>query len=334
VVREFCGHGIGKKFHEDPQVLHYGKAGTGPKLEPGMIFTIEPMINAGKAAIREMADGWTIVTKDRSLSAQWEHTVLVTETGYEVLTIPPAAARSLTGSSDELRRCRPARRGKGQPASTPATLRMQQRCPRPAPRTPCAGRCGTRETLARLRLPASLALAAVGGYGRGELFPASDIDLLILLPTETSKTTQEKLERLVSHFWDIGLEIGHSVRTIQECLNEAAQDITVQTALLEARLLTGNAKLFATFQKRLHGNLDPLVFSKPSDSSSRNATCASTKPLQPGAELQGVAGWPARPAGHLLGRQGRRLRQAGPNCRRAASSRRKAGDSPRPAKTT
>jgi [protein-PII] uridylyltransferase len=172
-----------------------------------------------------------------------------------------------------------------------------------------AGRCGTRETLARLRLPASLALAAVGGYGRGELFPASDIDLLILLPTETSKTTQEKLERLVSHFWDIGLEIGHSVRTIQECLNEAAQDITVQTALLEARLLTGNAKLFATFQKRLHGNLDPLVFSKPSDSSSRNATCASTKPLQPGAELQGIAGWPARPAGHLLGRQGRRLRR-------------------------
>ncbi len=108
--------------------------------------------------------------------------------------------------------------------------------------------------------PASLALAAVGGYGRGELFPASDIDLLILLPAETSKTTQEKLERLVSHFWDIGLEIGHSVRTIQECLNEAAQDFTVQTALLEARLLTGNAKLFATFQKRLHGNLDPLVF--------------------------------------------------------------------------
>jgi [protein-PII] uridylyltransferase len=108
--------------------------------------------------------------------------------------------------------------------------------------------------------PASMALAAVGGYGRGELFPASDIDLLILLPQEPSKTTQEKLERLVGHFWDIGLEIGHSVRTIQECLDEAARDITVQTALLEARLLTGNAKLFATFEKRLRGNLDPLVF--------------------------------------------------------------------------
>ncbi len=90
VVREFCGHGIGRKFHEDPQVLHYGKAGTGPLLEPGMIFTIEPMINAGKAAIRELPDGWTIVTKDRSLSAQWEHTILVTETGFEVLTLSAA----------------------------------------------------------------------------------------------------------------------------------------------------------------------------------------------------------------------------------------------------
>lgn len=87
VVREFCGHGIGKKFHEAPQVLHYGRAGTLEKLVPGMIFTIEPMINAGRREIRELADGWTIVTKDHSLSAQWEHTVLVTETGVEVLTI-------------------------------------------------------------------------------------------------------------------------------------------------------------------------------------------------------------------------------------------------------
>ncbi|WP_047396612.1 type I methionyl aminopeptidase [Chitinibacter sp. ZOR0017] len=87
VVREFCGHGIGAVFHEEPQVLHYGKAGTGPELKPGMIFTIEPMINAGKREIKQMNDGWTIVTKDRSLSAQWEHTILVTETGYEVLTV-------------------------------------------------------------------------------------------------------------------------------------------------------------------------------------------------------------------------------------------------------
>lgn len=87
VVREFCGHGIGRQFHEEPQVLHYGKPGSGPELRPGMIFTIEPMINAGKAAISELPDGWTIVTKDRSLSAQWEHTVLVTESGAEVLTL-------------------------------------------------------------------------------------------------------------------------------------------------------------------------------------------------------------------------------------------------------
>ncbi len=87
VVREFCGHGIGRKFHEEPQVLHYGKADTGPLLQAGMIFTIEPMINAGKRDIRMLGDGWTVVTKDHSLSAQWEHTVLVTESGFEVLTL-------------------------------------------------------------------------------------------------------------------------------------------------------------------------------------------------------------------------------------------------------
>lgn len=87
VVREFCGHGIGAKFHEEPQVLHYGRPGTGVALKAGMIFTVEPMINAGKAAIRHLPDGWTVVTKDGSLSAQWEHTVLVTDTGYELLTV-------------------------------------------------------------------------------------------------------------------------------------------------------------------------------------------------------------------------------------------------------
>jgi len=87
VVREFCGHGIGRNFHEDPQVLHYGRAGTGIKLEAGMTFTIEPMINAGRRDIKQLGDGWTVVTKDHSLSAQWEHTVLVTPTGCEVLTL-------------------------------------------------------------------------------------------------------------------------------------------------------------------------------------------------------------------------------------------------------
>lgn len=89
VVREFCGHGVGLEFHEEPQVLHYGRRGTLAELKPGMIFTIEPMINAGGKSIRAMPDGWTIRTKDRSLSAQWEHTILVTDTGYEVLTVSP-----------------------------------------------------------------------------------------------------------------------------------------------------------------------------------------------------------------------------------------------------
>ncbi len=87
VVREYCGHGIGRVFHEDPQVLHYGKAGTGMELKAGMTLTVEPMVNAGKRHVRLLPDGWTVVTKDHALSAQWEHTVLITESGFEVLTL-------------------------------------------------------------------------------------------------------------------------------------------------------------------------------------------------------------------------------------------------------
>ena len=87
VVREFCGHGIGRRFHEEPQILHYGKPATGLVLQPGLVFTIEPMINLGKRHVKLLNDGWTAVTKDKSLSAQWEHTILVTPTGYEILTL-------------------------------------------------------------------------------------------------------------------------------------------------------------------------------------------------------------------------------------------------------
>jgi len=87
VVQEYCGHGIGVAFHEEPQVLHYGKKNTGVVIEPGMTFTIEPMINIGKRHIRVLPDNWTVITKDRSLSAQWEHTILVTKSGYEILTL-------------------------------------------------------------------------------------------------------------------------------------------------------------------------------------------------------------------------------------------------------
>ena len=110
IVREFCGHGVGQKFHEDPQVLHYGRPGTLEELKPGMTFTIEPMINAGKRDIKDgpEKDGWSIVTRDHSLSAQWEHTVLVTETGYEVLTLSagspaiPAFVTAVQGASAPL----------------------------------------------------------------------------------------------------------------------------------------------------------------------------------------------------------------------------------------
>ncbi len=95
VVREFCGHGVGANIHEDPQILHYGKAGTGEKIVPGMIFTIEPMINAGKADLKILPDGWTAVTKDHKLSAQWEHTILVTDTGCEILTLREEEIRKI-----------------------------------------------------------------------------------------------------------------------------------------------------------------------------------------------------------------------------------------------
>ena len=89
VVREYCGHGIGREFHEDPQVLHYGRPGNGLELVPGMIFTVEPMINAGHKEVKLLPDNWTVVTRDHSLSAQWEHTVLVTDRGCEILTLKP-----------------------------------------------------------------------------------------------------------------------------------------------------------------------------------------------------------------------------------------------------
>ncbi len=98
MVREYCGHGIGTVFHEEPQVVHYGRAGTGMELKAGMTFTIEPMINQGSYETRLLGDGWTAITKDRKLSAQYEHTILVTDTGYEILTLR---------ADDTLARCAP-----------------------------------------------------------------------------------------------------------------------------------------------------------------------------------------------------------------------------------
>ena len=104
VVLDYCGHGIGMVYHEEPQVTHYGRPGQGIVLKPGMLFTIEPMINAGKAATKELSDGWTVETRDKSLSAQWEHMVVVTETGFEVLTLAPGE----TGAKSQIPNAVPA----------------------------------------------------------------------------------------------------------------------------------------------------------------------------------------------------------------------------------
>ena len=117
-----------------------------------------------------------------------------------------------------------------------------------------------RDLWAELHFSDALALAAVGGYGRGELWPYSDIDLLILLPTDPDAVLAEQLEQLVGLFWDVGLEIGHSVRTVEDCLKEAEGDLTVQTALVEARLIVGNYALFCRMVSEFKNHLDPQVF--------------------------------------------------------------------------
>ena len=104
MVRDFCGHGIGRKFHEPPNVLHFGRPGEGPVLKPGMFFTIEPMVNAGRPEVKVLDDGWTAVTRDRSLSAQFEHMIGVTEDGVEVFTISPAGCTSRPTTRAEARR--------------------------------------------------------------------------------------------------------------------------------------------------------------------------------------------------------------------------------------
>ncbi len=115
-MREYCGHGIGRGFHEDPQVLHYGTAGTGAMLTAGMTFTIEPMVNAGKRDVRLLPDGWTVVTRDHSLSAQWEHTILVTETGFEVLTL---GASERAPAAPDHAVTRPSKRSRSSPGRIP-----------------------------------------------------------------------------------------------------------------------------------------------------------------------------------------------------------------------
>ncbi|MEA1051128.1 type I methionyl aminopeptidase [Lamprobacter modestohalophilus] len=121
VVREYCGHGIGREFHEEPQVLHYGKPGDGLRLQAGMCFTIEPMVNAGKRQVKLLPDGWTVVTKDRALSAQWEHTILITDNGHEVLTLRQEELAEAAGSDAEQDPAQPGETATG--SATPVQLR-------------------------------------------------------------------------------------------------------------------------------------------------------------------------------------------------------------------
>ena len=214
-----------------------------------MIFTIEPMINAGRRDIRELGDGWTIVTKDRSLSAQWEHTVLVTDTGYEVLTLsagspPPPAFVARPSHGTPLAECLAGaqltvdRAVTGRRAAWPSTARSAIATARPrccehfarsrAPTAPARDAAADAQLAAPCRRDAAAscgrtpacragaALVAVGGYGRGELFPHSDIDVLVLLPgaTRSSADADDALRAAIEGFitacWDIGLEIGSS----------------------------------------------------------------------------------------------------------------------------
>ena len=263
VVREYCGHGIGKVFHEDPQVLHYGKKGTGLVLEEGMTFTIEPMINAGKRQTKlNQKDGWTVTTRDgrlictvgthpgchcrrmrdfhpsleRKLSGQLVNS---TPTTLPQDLFDTAAFTAGLSSGNALDACKTAI------AETTAVLHQRFR--------------DGAETGMLLRQRASfidallgslwdqqgwqsenLALVAVGGYGRGELHPHSDVDILILLG-EDCTGAESQLEKFLTLLWDIGLDIGHSVRTVTECVEKAAAEITVLTNLMEARVLRGQS---------------------------------------------------------------------------------------------
>ena len=257
------------------------KPGTGLELVAGMTFTIEPMINAGRRDVRLLPDGWTVVTKDQSLSAQWEHTILVTDSGFEVLTLGAARRAARCGRGGFLNA-----RGKileqaadwAYLTAVPEALEGGQFSPLVFRQVLDRGSELLKERFvaddaiedlvrdrARLvdialraawvrhagKFAEDLALVAVGGYGRGELHPSSDIDIMVLLPKSDSADWQSDIEKFLTFLWDIGLEVGHSVRSIDDCQRESLADISVATTLFEARLLAGPESLFAGMRRAL-----------------------------------------------------------------------------------
>ena len=311
-----------------------------------MMFTIEPMINAGKREIREAGDGWTIVTRDRSLSAQWEHTVLVTDTGYEVMTLsagsppPPAFVAGVADGArgvntrDPIGRSRGAgRRRDAAPARAPAELRARFRdgkaarlahflAARPTARaalrllraladdvdddacrrsgaTRHAGRrrAGRRRRLRPRRAVPALRRRRAGAAAVGDAHGADE-------------ARGAAIERFITACWDTGLEIGSSVRTVDECVAMALADVTVQTALLESRFLCGARKRVQRRSERATAEAMDAE-GVPARQDARDAPAppeVREHALLARAQLQGEPGRPARPADRDLGRARRRPR--------------------------
>ena len=320
-------------------MLHYGRPGTLDELKPGMMFTIEPMINAGRREIRETgrrldhrharpvavgAVGAHRARHRQRLRSDDALGRLAAAAGLRQPADGRVRARRVSRRRRRANRRTPRRRPSA--SCAPATATARPRCSSASPRRgrrrappltlirALAGQVD--ETLLELwqrcGMPAGAALVAVGGYGRGELFPHSDVDVLVLLPgdgTQGLERMRQATERFITDCWDTGLEIGSSVRTVDECVAMAASDVTVQTALLESRFLCGDRKVFTAFQKATRqGDGRQGVPARQDAGDAPAPPEVREHALLARAELQGEPGRPARPADRDLGGARRRPR--------------------------
>ncbi len=308
--------------------------GTGIKLEPGMIFTVEPMINAGRREIRELADGWTIVTADHRLSAQWEHTVLVTETGYEVLTLsagsrPPPRSFSIAAAPDGVASTDQAtcRMASSMSARPPARRRpAMRRAPAKRDRTAFAHNRRPDSLLAELRAarrPHAAARIAASStrcppgprWSRSAATAAasssriSDVDVLVLLPSRPSAGRRAPIERLIAALWDIGLELGHSVRTVDECNAEAAKTSPSKPRCSKRAAWPATQALIARSTRHAANARRAGVLPAPRCSSSSSATSSTTTRRTTSSPTSRKPRRPARPADRAVDRARGRPRQ-------------------------